>query len=65
MPQFNKYFVITQIINVLREKLESMDIKLGKILFYIDIIWKDSAHTCKSLWNSILRLKYNQIREWT
>ena len=30
MPQFNKYFVITQIINVLREKLESMDIKFGQ-----------------------------------
>ena len=30
MPQFNKQFVITQIINVLREKLESRDIKLGK-----------------------------------
>ena len=48
MPQFNKQFVITQIINVLREKLESMDIKWGKILFYIDISWGDSAHICES-----------------
>ena len=61
MPQFSKYFVKTQMINVLREILESMDIKIwAKDCLTLTLAGRIPlilANLCETFW----RLKYNQI----
>ena len=49
MPQFSKYFVVTQMINVFKENVGIYGHKIGQRLFDFDISWGHSAHMGESL----------------